>query len=264
MGDGAIRHRVRSGRLYPEHRAVYGVGVPVTTPRARDIAAVLAVGPSAALSWASAVALLELIPGSGPAVRHVSVAGRDCRLSTVRVHRVGELPAHERTVVHGIPTTTALRTLLDLAATDTPDHLLQRALNEAQVRRLLKASDISTLRNRPGARRLRALVEQPTLTRSEAERRALALIRQAQLPTPETNVKIHGHEVDLLWRDQGLVVEIDGYAFHGTRQAFERDRRRDADLERAGLHVIRLSWRMLADEPLAAVALIATALTSRR
>jgi very-short-patch-repair endonuclease len=98
------------------------------------------------------------------------------------------------------------------------------------------------------------------MTRSEAERRLLELVRAARLPAPATNRRLHGHEVDFVWRPQRLVVEVDGYAFHSSRSAFERDRRRDADLIREGYRVIRLTWRQLTREPEAVVALLARAL----
>ncbi len=55
--------------------------------------------------------------------------------------------------------------------------------------------------------------------------------------------------VDFLWRDQRLIVETDGHRTHGTRQAFERDRRRDQRLTLAGWRVIRVTWRQLTREP---------------
>jgi len=48
------------------------------------------------------------------------------------------------------------------------------------------------------------------------------------------NSSIEGYMVDFVWRDQRLIVETDGWQAHGTRNAFERDRRRDADLLAAG------------------------------
>jgi very-short-patch-repair endonuclease len=77
----------------------------------------------------------------------------------------------------------------------------------------------------------------------------LALIRAARLPEPQVNATVAGHEVDFLWPEQRLVVEVDGYAFHSSRAAFERDRSRDADLHAAGFRVIRVTWRQLVDEP---------------
>lgn len=63
------------------------------------------------------------------------------------------------------------------------------------------------------------------------------------------NIFVEGHEVDLHWPEHGLVVEIDGYAFHHTRRALERDHARDADLDDAGLRVRRITWRQLEQEP---------------
>jgi very-short-patch-repair endonuclease len=58
-------------------------------------------------------------------------------------------------------------------------------------------------------------------------------------------------------------VEVDGYAFHATRAAFERDRLRDSDLQASGLAVVRVTWRQIADAPEATVARIARLIGSR-
>jgi very-short-patch-repair endonuclease len=105
--------------------------------------------------------------------------------------------------------------------------------------------------------------DEPQITRSEAERLFLALVRRAGLPTPLTNVRVAGHEVDFHWPDHDLVVEVDGYAFHSTRRAFERDRRRDADLRRAGCAVQRVSYAQITREPLLLVADLVAGLLSR-
>jgi very-short-patch-repair endonuclease len=157
------------------------------------------------------------------------------------------------------------RTLLDLAAT-VPQRELERAVNEAQVQRLTSTSILHPyLARRSHHRGARALAEatrnEPRLTRSEAERRMLELITKIGLPTPRTNVKVKGHEVDFLWPEQRLIVETDGYGPHGTRAAFERDRRRDAALIAAGYRVIRFTWWQLANEPEVVAARLATALS---
>jgi very-short-patch-repair endonuclease len=165
----------------------------------------------------------------------------------VTLHRTTRLETTRR---HGIPVTTPARTILDLAAT-AEAHELERALEQARLRHLVSARDLGRRsRDRPGAARLRALLEQePTLTRSEAERRLLALLAAAQLPSPRTNVRVLGHEVDALWPRQRLVVEVDGFAFHGGRDAFEHDRARDAELHAHGYRVIRVTWRQLTGRP---------------
>ena len=103
-----------------------------------------------------------------------------------------------------------------------------------------------------------------TITRSEAERRMLALIRAAGLPRPRVNTPLGPYEVDLHWPAERLVVEIDGYAFHSSRAAFERDRLRDADLQARGRRVLRITYRRLTTAPEAVVAALAAALRRAR
>jgi very-short-patch-repair endonuclease len=64
----------------------------------------------------------------------------------------------------------------------------------------------------------------------------------------------NGYEVDCLWPTQRTIVELDGYATHGTRSAFESDRERDRKLAVAGFRSIRVTWRQLRDDPQAVAA----------
>ena len=72
------------------------------------------------------------------------------------------------------------------------------------------------------------------------------LLAGTALPTPHFNVLVEGermqHEVDVFWPAQRLVVELDGFAYHRTRADRERDAAKTADLELAGLRVVRLTW----------------------
>lgn len=120
---------------------------------------------------------------------------------------------------------------------------------------------------RPGVAKLQVLLDtagKPALTRSQAEERFLELVRRAQLSVPEVNVAIHGYEIDFLWREERLAVELDGYAFHGDRAAFEADRGRDADLAARGIQVLRVTWRQVTAESEATLARVAQALARRR
>jgi very-short-patch-repair endonuclease len=73
-------------------------------------------------------------------------------------------------------------------------------------------------------------------------------------------VRVGRYEVDLLWRESSLIVEVDGYAYHSSRAAFERDRARDAELQAAGWRVLRVTWRQIVEEPEAVVARLAALL----
>jgi very-short-patch-repair endonuclease len=99
---------------------------------------------------------------------------------------------------------------------------------------------------------------------SQAEERFLELIRDAGLPQPEVNVELQGFTVDFFWRSERVVVEIDGYQYHSSRSAFERDRRKELVLDRAGLRVLRFTWSQMREEPLAVIASTVSALARTR
>ena len=87
------------------------------------------------------------------------------------------------------------------------------------------------------------------MTRSEAEERVLTLIRSARLTEPVVNARVAGYEVDFFWPQHRFALEVDGYRFHSARGAFERDRRKDNDLRRAGVRTMRTedSYALVAD-----------------
>jgi very-short-patch-repair endonuclease len=184
------------------------------------------------------------------------------------VHSASSLEAEDIRRLHGLPLTAPARTLFDLAATGHRD--LDRAFGDAHAQRLVTAREIERLLDRagprPGSRALRSLLSDNAsgFTRSEAERLLRALLRSANLPLPRFNARVAGYEVDAFWPEHRLVIEVDGYAYHGHRAQFERDRRKDLALTAAGYRVIRISWHQLTQEPFALVAVISAALSDSR
>ena len=219
----------------------------------------LSCGGTAVLSHRSAAALWQIRPATDGDV-DVTVTRQLRARQGIRIRRVRALELQDVTSRHGIPVTTPARTLVDLGAV-LDRRSLARAVEEAEVQRLVNrrglADALARNRGRRGAAALRRVLElghEPAFTRSEAEAALLELIRRARLPTPEVNVRIGGYEVDFLWRAQRLVVEVDGFAYHSTRAAFERDRRKDADLQARGLRTTRLTYSNIANEPFATIA----------
>lgn len=195
--------------------------------------------------------LWGVLPARGPRVDVTVPFGARGR-RTIVVHRL-PLTEAERTTRHAIPVTTPVRTFLDLAAV-VSDREFERAMDEAAYLRL----DLSGLQPRPGrrggARITRVLAEHragTTRTRSKMEELMLALCRAHELPQPLLNHEVEGHERDFVWPAQRLIVETDGWQAHGTKQAFEADRRRDAHLVAAGWRPVRLTWKRLSQEPAA-------------
>jgi very-short-patch-repair endonuclease len=258
--DVITRH-MRSAWLRRLHRGVYLAG-PLETPHTAAMAAVLATG-GAVFCYSAAVLWDWRPPRDGP-IDVVLRSGAHNRPG-ISVHRASLHP-RDITRRHAIPVTSAARTLLDIAATE-PRAELERALNEAKLQRHVSTHSLTEQFSRyPHHRGTTALKNatqtDPGFTRSEAERRMLDLIRRAGLPRPEVNVRIAGHEVDLLWRAANLVVEVDGYTSHSPRRSFEQDRRRDQALVANGLRVARVTWRQLGDDELGVATRLATALAA--
>jgi very-short-patch-repair endonuclease len=259
-----IELRIRQLRMQRWHRCVYCLSA-LAGPRAREVAAVLSCGAHAAASHRDAAVVYALLhPSAGDVSVSVS-RGNPRQRPGVRIYRV-RLPPSEVTNEDGLPVTTPVRTLLDLAAIVTPREL-EQALAQALRQELTTEREVTRVLNRysrrPGSARLRALLAletPPALTRSEAEERFLALVRRAQLPSPSTNVHVAGFEVDAYWRAEQLVVEVDGLVYHASRRALCRDRRRDAALTAAGVRVMRFTWADLTEQPEATLARLAQAL----
>jgi very-short-patch-repair endonuclease len=270
IGPGAIAHRIATQRLHRLYAGVYAVGHLRLGREGRWLAAVLACGPESVLSHRSAAELWGLLGPSRGAPDVTTPKRTRTGVEPIRLHRARRLDPAEVTVESGIPVTSVARTLVDLAEVLAPDRL-GRAVHEAEHLRLLDLRAVDAALGRvPGRQRAGALrreLEQrrPVSTiRSELERRFLDLCRAGDLPEPEMNshLEVDGQliEVDALWRDQGLVVELDGRAAHATARAFEADRARDAALTARGMRVVRLTWRRIAHEPGEVLGLLRTLL----
>jgi very-short-patch-repair endonuclease len=264
ISDDMIMSQVAGGHLFRQHHGVYLLDPPALASRVTLMtAAVEACGPGAALSHRSAAEHWELLsPHQGHI--EVTVVGHNAGdRPDIRRHRVPELdPADVRTR-KGIRVTSPARTVLDNARDPDLEELIGAAFAKGLANQRQIEQAIARCPTRRGVRRLRKFLTQdggPRRTRSWAERRLLALIRQAGLPVPLTNRQLLGFQVDALWPEHKLVVEVDGYPFHSGRRAFGNDRARDAALVAAGYRVIRFTARQLEECPLVVLTQLAAAL----
>lgn len=215
------------------------------------MSAVLAFGPDAVLSHRSAGQLLGLVPRSRirPEVTcPTHVAGRPLLV----VHQ-SPLLGDEVVRVRGIPVTSVPRTMLDLAAT-RPEREVARAWNEMEVRGYRDRLSVPHLLERhPGRKgspllaRLSGGNEAPVgITRNDLEEGFLALVDRHGLPRPRMNahlpVRGRFYEIDCLWEDARVAIELDGGAAHRTKKAFDDDRERDRILTAEGFTTARITW----------------------
>jgi very-short-patch-repair endonuclease len=254
LREGSVRRRVERGRLHRVHRGVYAIGHSGLSIEGLWMAAVLALGPGAAISHVSAAQLWRLLPqpragwtSEHSPVVHVTAptrAGRG-RRSGLRIHRPKLLDQADVTRRDNIPVTTPSRTLIDLRRT-VPRPQFAAALREAEFIGL-PVDDL-----------------EPDHTRSELEARFLALCRRHRVPRPEVNVRLGPFTVDFLWPTSHLIVELDGYQGHAGRVAFEADRARDVELKALGYEVLRLTWRQVAGGSAGTAALLRKVLAAHR
>jgi very-short-patch-repair endonuclease len=265
--DHVIERRVRARRLRTVRRGVYQAG-PIVGPRAREMAAVLACGCECRVSHCSAAGLWELRGGdsSNDSTEVTVHRRRRRRMEGIRVHRVNDLAPDEVTVLDGIPVTTPARTLLDLGECVSMREMEQAVARGERSGLVTRAELRAMVERHPrhrGARALRRILaddEPAALTRSEAEEAMLALVRKAGLPPPQVNARLFRYEVDFLWREQRLIVEVDGMAFHSSPRAIVEDRRRDAELTAAGFRVLRFTWQDITQRREATLVRLAQAL----
>jgi Protein of unknown function (DUF559) len=251
LSDGAIAHRIALGRLYREHNGVYAVGRPATTPLERAGAAVLACGPGAVLSHASAMALWEYWKRWEQPFE-VTVAG-DRRRPGINVHRSTTLHRRDVTTQLGIRVTSPARTIVDV----TPrlsDKALKRTVNGALHSLWLGESELAEIIGRlshlPPARRIAPLIGlEGTPTRAGWEDEFPDFCATHGLPIPVMGAQIAGYIVDAVFVVEKVIVELDSWEFHKDRIAFETDRERDAETLALGYRTVRITWERLKARP---------------
>ena len=269
-----IDGRLRSGGLHLIHRGVYAVGHTAITQRGRWMAAVLASGPGAVLSHRSATALWG-IWGSGTGETHVTVPRKSRSQRSIRRH-FGVLPPDEVTTLDGIPVTSAARSVLDLAG-DKGEAAAEAALREMEYLRIYGPVSLPALlqrypRHRGAAilsRCLERLEDDPGgRVRSPLEELFLPFLDAHHIPRPRLNAWLSigddRFQVDCYWPEARLVGELDGFASHGSKQGFLKDRRRDRRLLAASYRVVRITAGQLRSEPSAVAADLRTLLPGRR
>ena len=262
LGPGAIEHRVKRGLLHRLHPGVFCWGALIESPWMRARAALYACGHGSIVTHDAACGLMDVRPHPEGAI-DITVIGRRVRRAGVRGHNVAKIARADVRQIRGIPVSSPARALLEIAPRLTARELAD-AVEQAEVERLVTQCGIErTIERagpRPGVAALRAVIEEPAFTRSHAERRVVSLMRAARLPRPQFNARAEGYEVDALWRRERVVLEYDSYAFHLTKAALDRDRRKTAALQRARYVVLRTTWQELTQQSHALVARTAEAL----
>jgi hypothetical protein len=252
---GAIRHRILAKRWFPVRAGVYSLAPPPLPADARLMGAVLACGAGTAVSDLASAWLFGLIDTFPRIIDVTNASGRGRGRPGLRIHR-RQIEPVDVTSRRGIPALTAARTIADLAATLPPRNLEQMLLL-AGSRRLLDEGRLRELASSGGRRGSPALREalglEVPFVRSPVEATFVGVCKDIGTDAPLVNrtIEVAGRrfEVDFHWPDLRLIVEIDGYAFHGGRSRANSDRDRDQVLSMAGWLIVRFTRDQVVGDP---------------
>ena len=239
----------RDGYLHRVLPRVYSVGHRAPSVESDLAAALLYAGPGAALSHITAAWWLGLIEAR-PRQIHVTTPRRCRSQRGIRVH---DRRQRTRMLHKGLPVTGLTELFVDLAATVSL-RTLRKALANADYRGLLNlpAIEAQIRRGSRGAAKLRKALErhQPSLALTKSRLRAMLveICEEEHLPLPELNVKMDGWEIDALWREAKLAVELDGYRNHHTPAQLRRDRREEMYVRSRNLTPVRYSEEQLVEK----------------
>lgn len=246
-----VERRVEKGLLIREYKGVYRVGHTAPSTQATYLAAVKACGTGAVLSGKAAAWVQGLIKGRPPPPEVSCPTER--RIAGIKIKRCRNMDPRDVASHRGIPITCVPRTLVDLAATLELDDLA-RACHEAGIRYATNPSHVQAVLDRhpraKGARKLKAVMSgDARVTLSKLEREFLRLLKAANLPLPQTNRRAGSKSVDCRWPDHRLTVELDSYAFHNSRYAWEQDRVRERDAHARRDRFRRYTWADVFEDP---------------
>ena len=265
LSQDAINRRLRSGHWLRCSRGVYFANDRPFTDAARVRAGVWSYGHEA-VATGLAAAWWQHLTRFAPETTEVTVprSARLRRHAGTRLRRRDLAPTDvvER---NGLRVTALPLTIVEAAArrgggAELMDSALQRHVELPQLWR-------AHTRNKgrhgsPTARRL--LQAASDGARSDAERMLIRLLRAAKISGWRANYPVCGYVVDVAFPKQKVAIEVDGWAFHHDRTAFQNDRARQNRISLNGWQVLRFTWLDLTEYPHRVIAEIAAAVRSPR
>ena len=268
LSSSAVSKRVKRGALHPVHHGVYAYAHPALSQEGRWLAAVFAGGAGAVLGHVCVAALILRIDRFPLGDPDVIVPRRHRPVPGVRLHHCRRLDRRDVTACRGIPVTTVARMLVDLSDVLTA-HQLVFVIKEAAYRKRLNLRAVRDAMGRANGRHNLGVLKRAIElylngsagTKSPHEDAFLALLPPG-IPEPLVNTQLAGFEVDFLWPEQMLVVEIDGGG-HERPTAQRKDALEDRLLRGAGYTVLRAPDTDFVRRPLEVIARVCEGVQNR-
>jgi hypothetical protein len=272
VSRSTVRTRVEKGIWQRVHRRVYFVGGHWLTQGATHLASVLAGPPGTRSSHRAAAWIWSLT--AHPQRAEITTTSSRSRISGVRCHFT-ETALGEPDVRRGIAVTSPAETLLDLGGVLTVTKV-REALDRGIANRVLTPMDaLAELRRRGGTgvrgtAALRALLDATGVSGSHhpsvLEAKTRRLIQRAGLPQPECELiaGVNGeYRLDFTWPELQLVVEVDGWMYHSSFEAFHSDKTRKNALTIEGLAFLNYTWMHITRTPNDVIRELRTAYAAR-
>lgn len=274
-----LDNRRSVGEVTSPHPCVYVLaGAPKSWEQSL-MTACLAGGRGTVVSDRAALHEWELVDIDDPPVEISIPRSRSPRFTRglVIAHRRLDLKPEHTTIRKGIPITNPLRTMVDAAGGVERD-VLQEALDAGIARKLFTLRAVDAMRARlakPGKNgpgKLRELIQDQVITdqaRTVLEARMGRLWRRFRLPPYEFQYTIrdaNGRFVarpDFAIVEPKVIVEVNGWATHGSPTAVDADSRREHKLMALGWIVLTFSWWRVKHEPQAVAAEILAVVSAR-
>jgi very-short-patch-repair endonuclease len=250
MPRDEIARRIARAHLIRIWHGVYALGHCRLTIQGRLHAAQLAAGPEAFLSHHIAAAWRGL--RSYPAVIDLTIPtghtppGR----GGLRLHRT-TIPTErsEARAYKGLLTATVPRIVVDLARTERPgeiQRLIRESIRAGQFDLGALHAAIDAHPRRPGTGLARAALcrylpgseNRKSWLETQFHEHALG---DPRLPAARWNAWLLGFEIDVMWVERRVALELDGRPYHVAIEDFDRDRAKDRALIRNGWRPIRVS-----------------------
>ncbi len=275
VSERAIARRVKSGALTVAGSAVYQV-IPSTDHIDLLRGAVMALPDPVVVSHESAAHLLRFpcLPVLEPTVTVVSRTTHTFRGVTVR--RTDDIAKGDVIAIEGLPVTSIVRTVYDLAGVLTFkrfDAIAEGLVIDGR----LTLREVERAIARLGRRGKRGTVAMRTFAEARSagsdpnatvlERRGRSALARAGLPAPVPQYPIPwaaGRRFDDAYPDVALAIEWDSRAWHSQQKAIGADRRRDRDAAVHGWLVVRFTWQDVTDDPDRVATTVGALLDSRR
>jgi hypothetical protein len=268
-----VRGLVAHGDLRRLYRGVYADGRAPLKDQAYFKAALLALGPGAWLPGNTASMAYGLSPVSVALIEVTLVADHTPKHPGLRVRRVVHPPhPSEIKLRNGLRVSSIPRILIEIAADGASTQEVHDLVDAAVRKKLLNVEDLKATLDRNARRRGTAKVATacgaylPHPERKSPLEQSFDrwLAAHPEIPEPQRNIYLGPWEIDCYWPEHELALELDGREFHITAEDFERDRLKDAWLQRNGNQVLRITWRRWREDRLAAQHDLATMLTLGR